>query len=87
MPPHVPGDRVEDAIEDIRRVFLTVAEADCEAIVQVGTALPVVAEIGALERETGRTVVACNAAVYWQTLRAAGIDDRIAGFGRLLSEH
>jgi maleate isomerase len=77
----------ETAIEDIRRVFLTVAEADCEAIVQVGTALPVVAEIGALERETGRTVVACNAAVYWQTLRAAGIDDRIAGFGRLLSEH
>ena len=77
----------ETAIEDIRRVFLSVAEADCEAIVQVGTALPVVAEIGALERETGRTVVACNAAVYWQTLRAAGIDDRIAGFGRLLSEH
>ncbi len=77
----------ETAIEDIRRVFLSVAEADCEAILQVGTALPVVAEIGALERETGRPVVACNAAVYWQTLRAAGIDDRIAGFGRLLSEH
>jgi maleate isomerase len=77
----------ETHLEDIRRVFLTVAEADCEAILQVGTALPVVAEIAALERETGRPIVACNAAVYWQALRAAGIDDKIAGFGRLLSEH
>ncbi len=77
----------ETHLEDIRRVFLTVAEADCEAVLQVGTALPVVAEIAALERETGRPIVACNAAVYWQALRAAGIDDKIAGFGRLLSEH
>ncbi|MEM7224340.1 MAG: hypothetical protein AAF495_15270 [Pseudomonadota bacterium] len=77
----------ETSLEDIRRVFLTVADADCEAILQVGTALPVVAEIAALEKETGRPVVACNAAVYWQTLRAAEIDDRITGFGRLLSEH
>jgi maleate isomerase len=77
----------ETHLEDIRRVFLTVAEADCEAILQVGTALPVVAEIAALERETGRPIVACNAAVYWQALRAAGVDDKIAGFGRLLSEH
>jgi maleate isomerase len=77
----------ETHLEDIRRVFLTVAEADCEAVLQVGTALPVVAEIAALERETGRPIVACNAAVYWQALRAAGVDDKIAGFGRLLSEH
>jgi maleate isomerase len=77
----------ETPIADIRRVFLSVAESDCEAILQVGTALPVVAEIAALEQEIGRPIVACNAAVYWQTLRAVGIDDRIAGFGRLLGEH
>lgn len=77
----------ETPLEDIRRVFLTVAEADCDAILQVGTALPVVADIAALEAETGRPIVACNAAVYWQTLRAAGIKDKISGFGRLLSEH
>jgi maleate isomerase len=74
-------------LEDIRRVFLEVAESDCEAILQVGTALPVVAQIEALERETGKAIVACNAALYWQTLRAAGIDDPISGFGRLLAEH
>lgn len=76
----------ETPLDDIRRVFLQVAEADCDAILQVGTALPVVAMIDALERETGKPVVACNAAVYWQALRAAGIDDKLNGFGRLLAE-
>ena len=40
-----------------------------------------------LEAELGRPIVACNAAVYWQALRAAGIDDRFAGYGRLLADH
>ena len=43
--------------------------------------------IAELERETGRPLVACNAALYWQCLRSVGIADKIAGFGRLLSEH
>ena len=46
----------------------------------------VVALLDELESETGKPIVACNAAVYWQTLRAAGITHRIAGFGRLLAE-
>lgn len=73
--------------DDIRRVFRLVAEADCAAILQVGTALPVVAMIAALEAELGKPIVACNAAVYWQALRAVGITDRIEDFGRLLEEH
>ncbi len=77
----------ETSIEDIRRVFAVVAESDCEAILQVGTALPVVALIEDLEQEFGKPVVACNAAVYWQTLRAAGIEDTLDGFGRLFREH
>lgn len=63
------------------------SEADCDAIVQIGTALPVVALIAEIERETGKPLVACNAAVYWQTLRAIGITDPIRGYGSLLSEH
>ena len=77
----------ETPLEDIRRVVHDVAGSDCDAVLQVGTALPVVALLDALEREIDKPVVACNAAVYWQTLRAAGIADRIAGFGRLLAEH
>ena len=40
-----------------------------------------------LEAETGKPIVACNAAVYWQALRAIGINDAIAGYGRLLADH
>ena len=77
----------ETPLEDIRNVFHDVAGSDCDAVLQVGTALPVVALLDALEREIDKPIVACNAAVYWQTLRAAGIADRVAGFGRLLAEN
>ena len=77
----------ETPLDDIRAVFRQVADSDCDAILQVGTALPVVAMIDALEAEIGKPVVACNAAVYWQALRAIGITDSISGYGRLLAEH
>lgn len=68
-------------------MFRAVAEADCDAILQVGTALPVVAMIADLEAELGKPIVACNAAVYWQALRGIGIVDPVPGYGRLLAEH
>ena len=77
----------ETPLDDIRRVFRQVAEADCDAILQVGTALPVVALIEELETDLHKPIVACNAAVYWQTLRGIGITDAIPGYGRLLGQH
>ena len=76
----------ETPLEDIRNIFHDVAGSDCDAVLQVGTALPVIALLDEIEGEIGKPIVACNAAVYWQTLRAAGIHDRIVGFGRLLAE-
>ena len=35
----------------------------------------------------GKPVIAINAATYWHALRATGLDDRMQGFGRLLSHH
>lgn len=75
----------ETPLEQISDLIRELAQTDCEAIAQIGTALPVVDLIEALETETGKPIIACNAAVYWQTLRACGITDPIAGFGRLLS--
>lgn len=77
----------ETPLDDIRRVFRQVAEAECDAILQVGTALPVVALIDELEADLGKPIVACNAAVYWQTLRGIGITDAVPGFGHLLAQH
>jgi len=72
--------------DDIRRVFREVDGTDVEALVQVGTGLPVLHLIDELERSFGKPVVASNASVYWQALRASGIGDQINGFGRLLAE-
>jgi len=84
--PTLPQIR-ETPLADIRRAFAEVAASPCDAILQVGTALPVVALIAKLEAEHGRPIVACNAALYWQTLRTAGITDAISGHGRLFKEH
>ncbi|MGB0506940.1 MAG: maleate cis-trans isomerase family protein [Pikeienuella sp.] len=77
----------ETPLPDIREVFAQVAASDCDVILQVGTALPVVALIEELEQTHGKPIVACNAAVYWQTLRKIGINDPIRGYGKLLEDH
>ena len=40
-----------------------------------------------LEREFGVSVVTALQSIVWNALRRVGIDDRIAGCGRLLREH
>jgi len=77
----------ETPLQQIRELVGELAKSNCDVIAQVGTALPVVGLIEALENETGKAIVACNAAVYWQALRAAGITDSVQGYGKLLSEH
>jgi maleate isomerase len=56
---------------------------DVDAIVQVGTNLSMVKLAAAAEFFLGKPVIAINTATWWHALRAAGIDDRIEGFGRL----
>ena len=60
---------------------------DVDAIVQVGTNLSMVRLAAAAELWLGKPVIAINTATYWHALRANGIHDRIAGFGRLLEAH
>lgn len=60
---------------------------DVDAIVQVGTNLSMVRLASAAELFLGKPVIAINTATYWHALRAVGIEDRVAGFGSLLSHH
>jgi maleate isomerase len=55
--------------------------------VQVGTNLSMVRLAAAAELWLGKPVIAINTATYWHALRANGIRDQMAGFGRLLEEH
>jgi maleate isomerase len=59
---------------------------DVDALVQVGTNLSMVRLAAAAELWLDKPVIAINTSTYWQALRQAGIDDKIQGFGRLLSE-
>jgi maleate isomerase len=42
--------------------------------------------IETLERDLGKPVITSNQAAMWHCLRQSGLDDRVAGFGRLLSQ-
>ena len=59
---------------------------DIDAIVQVGTNLCMSRLAGEAERWLGKPVIAINTATYWHALRTNGINDKILGFGRLLSD-
>ena len=76
----------ETPLDQIRDLARRLAASDCDAIAQVGTALPVVGLIDQLERETSKPIVACNAAVYWQALRIANINDPLPGYGCLFDQ-
>ncbi len=60
---------------------------DVDAIVQVGTNLPMLALAADAERWFGKPVLAINAVTYWDALRRLGIDDRITGYGSLLENY
>lgn len=40
-----------------------------------------------LEKRLGKPVITSNQAMAWHTLRTMGVNDRMAGWGRLLSDH
>jgi maleate isomerase len=40
----------------------------------------------AAELWLNKPVIAINTSTYWQALRTAGLNDKIQGFGRLLSD-
>jgi maleate isomerase len=55
-------------------------------IVQLGTNLSMVKLAAAAELWRGKPVIAINTATCWHALRANGITDKLAGFGRLFEE-
>ena len=60
---------------------------DVDAIVQVGTNLSMIRLAAAAELFLGKPVIAINTATYWHALRALGVNDRRAGFGKLMEFH
>ncbi len=70
--------------DELRAAIDEVDGDDIDAIIQVGTNLPMAQVAAGAESELGKPVIAINTATYWHALRSNGIADKIPGFGRLL---
>jgi maleate isomerase len=71
--------------DELRRALIELNGTDVQALVQVGTNLPMARLAGEAERWLGKPVLAINTATYWHALRQNKVDDRVAGFGSLLA--
>lgn len=71
---------------ELREVLKELDGDDIDAIIQVGTNLSMVRLAAAAELWLGKPVIAINTATYWHALRACGVNDKLYGFGRLLSD-
>ena len=72
--------------EKMRRAIMELNELNPDAIVQCGTNLACVSVAAEAEKWLNKPVIAINAATYWHALRANNINDKMQGFGRLLSD-
>lgn len=72
--------------QTLKRAAQEVSEG-VDAVVQCGTNLAFAAVAAQAELWLEKPVVAINTATYWHALRTMGIQDRIAGFGALLSQY
>ncbi len=73
--------------ETVYRLGREVDRPDSEALFISCTSLHTLDVIERLETDLGKPVVTSNQATIWNLLRLAGIKDREAGFGKLLSDY
>jgi maleate isomerase len=71
-------------VEEIRAALHDLAASDIEAIVQVGTNLPMKDMAVAAERWLGKPVLCINVVTYWDALRRMGLADKLHGHGVIL---
>jgi maleate isomerase len=72
---------------ELRDALVRLDGPDVEALVQVGTNLAMARLAGEAEFWLNKPVIAINTATYRWALRSNGIDDKIDGFGSLLSRY
>lgn len=73
--------------EDTVRFALEIDRPEADGIFLSCTGLRTLEVVEEIERKTGKPVLGSNQALIWRMLRLIGVDDRIAGYGRLLREH
>ena len=80
-------DSFESHPSRYRHWILEVDGDDVDAIIQAGTNLAMARLAATAERWLKKPVIAINTATYWHALRTCGFDDKVQGFGTLLTDH
>ncbi len=84
----IEDDRDMALVSDdtIIQASVTLNTDDTDALFISCTGLPAVNVVEEIERQIGKPVVSSNQASIWMSLRAAGLDDSVAGFGSLFDK-
>ena len=85
---NLAGDPQIDMVdpECIIEAGLDVGSGDCDGLFVSCTGLRTAGIVQRLEDKLGKPVVTSNQALSWSTLRAAGINDKVEGFGSLFEK-
>ncbi len=81
------SDMVRVTPEFIANFALSIDRPDADAIFVSCGALRTLKVVEQIEQTVDKPVIASNQAMIWDTLRLAGIDDKIPGYGQLLSSY
>ena len=81
------SDMVRVAPDYVTEFALSLDRPDADAIFVSCGALRTLDVVAEIEARAGKPVIASNQAMIWDTLRLAGISDRIEGYGQLFTAH
>lgn len=73
--------------EQIMQGFQDVDRPEADALIHVGTNLPVSAMTSEIEAKFGKPMIGVNVATYWLALRRIGILDKLPGMGLLAEKY
>jgi maleate isomerase len=82
-----PTDVARFTEQQIMQGFESVDRSEAQALIHVGTNLPVSALTPVVEQQRGKPLIGVNIATYWLALRRLGIQDRLNGHGILAEQH
>jgi maleate isomerase len=71
--------------EQAYRLARSVDRPEAQAVFLSGTGMPTVPVLEMLETDLQKPVISSNAAMMWLALRACGVNQPVAGYGRLLT--
>jgi maleate isomerase len=82
-----PVDIAHTTEAELRAALMKLDGDDVDALIQVGTNLAMARLAAQAEVWLKKPVFAINTAIYWHALRHSGIEDKVDGFGSLLTKH